>query len=90
VVATTSGVPAEVVADPAVSPRLRIVDTYVAVQGIRQPPTGQLVVTKVFLGDHALRGDVAIRVQCGQTPNFPNGTFDQTQTIPAPADCTSL
>jgi hypothetical protein len=99
----TQGVPAEITANPAVTPTVRIVNTYITSTSTRTPPPGSLIVTKLFQGDAALRSDVQIRVQCGQVPGFPNGTFDETQTIPAgtnpapplvfapiaaPADCT--
>ncbi len=79
---TTTGVPAEVVADPATTPTVQIVNTYAAVPILRTPPPGSLTINKVLEGDAEFRGDIQIRVQCEQVPGF-DEPFDETQTIPA-------
>lgn len=68
---------------------------------IRTPPPGTLVIDKVIEGDVAYSGEVSVRVQCVQNPDFGNETFDETITLtpgveserlvfeglPVPADC---
>ena len=83
---STTGVPAEVIADASVTPTVRVVNTYAARLVTFEPPPGSLTINKVLQGDSDLRGDIQIRVQCTQTPGFPDGTFDETQTIPAGVD----
>ncbi len=102
VAVTTTGVPAQVVADASATPTVRIVNTYAAAAVVLTPPPGSLTINKELLGASNLRGDAAIRVQCEQV-NSQGGSFDETQTvsagvdpvppllfepIPAPADCT--
>ena len=80
--ATTTGVPAAVVADSASTPTVQIVNTYTAaIVALAQKP-GSLTITKTLQGASELRGDIQIRVQCLQVSS-PGGTFDETKTVPA-------
>jgi hypothetical protein len=83
---TTTIDPPEIVADPSVTPVVRVVNTYIANPIVATPPAGALIITKLLEGDDALRGDIQIRVQCAQLPDFGGGTFDRTETIPAGVD----
>jgi hypothetical protein len=83
---TTTIDPPTIVADPAVTPTVRVVNVYLATPIVRAPPPGRITITKVLEGDSHLRGDIEIRVVCDQTPGFPGGDFVQTQTIPAGVD----